>query len=44
MSALVGFTGATFIMALREEQIMKIKLKNDEIDLLIQSCLQAVKA
>ena len=44
MSALVGFVGAPLIMALREEQLMNIKLKNEEIDLLIQSCLQAVKA
>jgi AcrR family transcriptional regulator len=43
MSALVGLTGAPLIMALREEQLMNFKLKKNEIDLLIQSCLQAVK-
>ena len=44
MSALVGLTAAPVIMALREEQLLKNKLKNDEIDLLVQSCIQAVKA
>ena len=44
MSALVGFTAAPVIMSLREEQLMNIKLNNAEIDLLVQSCLQAVKA
>ena len=43
MSALVGLTGAPVIMALREEQLMNFKLKKDEVDLLVQSCLQAVK-
>ena len=44
MSALVGLTGAPIIMSIREEQLMNIKLKNGEIDLLIQACLQAVKS
>jgi AcrR family transcriptional regulator len=44
MCALVGLTGAPIIMVLREEQLMNFKLKKVEIDLLVQSCLQAVKA
>ena len=43
MSVLVGLTGAPVIMALREEQLMNFKLSKNEIDLLIQTCLQAVK-
>ena len=44
MSALTGLTGAPVIMALREEQLMNFKLKKSEVDLLVQACLQAVKA
>ena len=43
MTALVGLSGATMIMFLREEQVRNIKHTESEMDLLIQSILQAIK-
>jgi AcrR family transcriptional regulator len=43
MTALVGLSGATIIMFLREEQVRNIKHTESEMDLLIQSILQAIK-
>ena len=44
MTALMGLAAAPMIMFLREEQIRKIKHTESDLDLLIQACLQAVKA
>jgi len=44
MTALMGLAGAPMIMFLREEQIRKIKHTENDLNLLIQACLQALKA
>ncbi len=43
MTALVGLSGATMIMFLREEQVRGIKQTESALELLIQSILQAIK-
>lgn len=44
LTNLVSLTGAPILMLLRIEQILKIKYSKSEVELLIQACLQAVKA
>lgn len=44
MTALIGLAGAPMIMFLREEQFRKRKHKESDLELLIEACLQAIKA
>lgn len=44
MTALVGLAGVPLIMFLREEQIRQVTHPESEMNLLIQACLQAIKA